>query len=484
MRETGSRGTRRFVAALLAGALAAVAGCGGVTKEPANVVIITTDTTRRDSVEPYGGERIHTPTIRGLAEEGVVFESAFCPMPVTRPSHASLFTGRYPRSHGVLNNTYALTERWPTLAELLRARGYDTYGVVSTGLLNAESGFARGFGRFRNKGPGLPDARETIDASLEFLDDAARNTAPFFLWVHLFDPHFPYAPHADGTARGGDGPYATLAAASHATLAELAAETGGDITAPMLERIHELYEEEVAYMDGEIGRLVKRIDSLGLAGRTLVVVVADHGESFDHNFYFNHDRVLYESTVAVPWIFRWPGTLRPGRVPDVVETVDCAPTILDLLGLPAQEAMQGRSVTPLLRGERVRETPAFFSLPAELAEDVSEAARRIVARRESRPTFETVLGEVPIRDLPPEAEDGVFAGGWKLILRGGEPFELYHVADDPREERNRLGENPDEARELLGMYRDWVARTPVVETKPDEATDEMVDRLRSLGYVE
>ncbi|MBN1826194.1 MAG: sulfatase [Candidatus Eisenbacteria bacterium] len=473
--------TRGIVAASLA--LPLLAGCGSGDERP-HVILVTLDTTRKDHLSPYGNGWIATPTLEAVAAEGALFENAFAPIPMTRPSHASMFTGLYPRSHGVRNNTRTLYGDRPMLAPLFSGAGYATYGVVSTGLFREESGFTRGFENFTEKSDPLQGAATTVDRAIEFLREGAEGGRPFFLWVHLFDPHFPYGPPGGWADRYGRDAYPGMIAATLEELARGTAETGGDVTGPMLERIRGLYAGEVSYMDEELGRLIREIDRLGVRERTLLAILSDHGEAFDHDFYFNHDRTLYESTVSIAWMLRWPGRIRPGRITAPVEAVDLAPTLLELAGLSAPEAMQGRSLVPLLSGGSLPERPVILATPDEVDDAFLEKPRRLRHQEDRDAAYRTVLGRVPLDRLPFPRREAIVLDGWKLILDGDEPVELYHLPEDPGEERNRIAEEGGRVRDLLDEYARRIAEIPLEGGETEAPSEETVERLRALGYVD
>jgi arylsulfatase A-like enzyme len=280
------------------------------------VILITLDTTRADRLPPYGG--IALPAIDQLAREGVVFDQAVAPVPLSLPSHTSLFTGRLPPAHGARVNGSTVAAELPMLAEQFRAAGYRTGAFVGSVVLNKDRGLDRGFDVY--DGVGSPvgarrfrrPANEVVDAAVSWIDTL--DASPFFLWVHLFDAHAPYAmPEAFHASPNGD-PY-----------------TGA-----------------IAIMDGQIGRLLQTIEARQRLDRTAVIVTADHGESLGDHGERGHGIFVYESALRVPLIIRWPG-LEPRRVSDLVQLIDLAPTVLALEGLPVPP-MDGTNLAPLLQG--------------------------------------------------------------------------------------------------------------------------------------
>jgi arylsulfatase A-like enzyme len=369
---------RLVVAAPLALALALAAAGGWLPSlggqepfdEPAriagdrpNVLLLTIDTLRANSVGAYGYGRARTPNIDRLAAEGLRFENAYTPVPQTGPSHATLLTGLHPIRHGVLYNGWRLAGRHLTLAEILKANGYETFGVVSVEHIASSFGFGQGidvfidhhpiFDRFYAVSPSLglrfslvqmishnalrefeagwfnPGSHErradrTIDRILERMRE--RSDAPFFVWVHLFDPHSPYEP-PPGFAE------------SFRNVAVDLPETPFPVeeTRGRFDR----YDGEVAFVDEQVGRLLRALAPE--LGDTLVVFVADHGESLGEAGYRGHSGHVREEVVRVPLLLRWPGRVPAGKTEGRrTFTTDVVPAILSLLGLPIPAGLDGR----------------------------------------------------------------------------------------------------------------------------------------------
>lgn len=260
---------------------------------PPNVLLITLDTTRADALSCYGG-RGATPALDALAARSTRFARAYTPVPQTLPAHASILTGLYPFRHGVRDNLInALGPDPATLATILKGEGYSTAAVVAAAVLDHRFGLARGFDRYDDTiPPGSAERRaaEVTDLALAAVKGLKR---PYFLWVHYYDPHHPWAP-------------------------------------PVLTDPPNPYYDEVAYMDREIGRLLQGFD----LGATLVAAVGDHGESLREHGELEHGLLLYEAAVRVPFLVHRPdqkgGTVEEGPV----STVGVVPTLLDALGIP------------------------------------------------------------------------------------------------------------------------------------------------------
>lgn len=379
-----------------------------------NVLILTVDTLRPDALGWVAGGK-NTPSLDALAAGGFRFPAAVSPAPVTLPAHASMMTGLLPRHHGARANGQVLGEI-PTLAERLSALGYRTAAFVSGFPLAAHHGLDRGFSHYDDElgTERLPERRadQTTRAALDWVLGAAE---PWLLWVHYYDPHDPYEPPADLRREGERG----------------------------------AYDGEVALVDREIGNLLRGIDEGSEAPR-LTVFTSDHGESLGEHGETTHGFFIYESTLAVPLVFRWDGKISPGESRLPARLVDLSPTVLDLLGLDPLPSVDGISLLPVLRGEAEEIPPAYL---------------------ESRRPWLS-YGWAPLR--------AVRRGPWKLIA-APRP-ELYHLEEDPGERRNRVHGDRRVARELAGVLREIEARPATVA---GSVTDpEALAKLRALGYVD
>lgn len=445
-------------AGLLGAALVFCAGCGGGRSVPPNLLLIVVDTLRADHTTPQGYPRDTTPALERLASEGVRVEVAYAPTATTGPTHAALFTGRYPRSVGVRRNAVVLAAEHTTLAERLAAAGWETAAVVSSFVLHRKFGFDQGFASYDDdfdprgatlhersyEGHAVPRgfdrrATETSDRALAWLDARAADAPPFFLFLHYFDPHGPYVAPIEYQRRF---PYPEHGSPREKALA--------------------IYDAEVAYTDAEIGRVLAGLAERRLAANTFVVVTADHGEGlFDHGYLF-HDVHLYEEAVRVPLLFRGPG-LPPGRVlAGPVLLLDLLPTLLDLLGAPAPDvALPGRSLVAALRGEE------------ELDPD-----RELVLERR-------IFSSHRVGNIRVEGEKlAIRKRRWKYSEAPEEAARaLYDLARDPGERRNLVDRDPERAAELAASLAAWRRRTPAA-AQPGEVAPEDRAHLEALGYAD
>jgi len=291
-----------------------------------NVLLITIDTLRADYLSCYGRKTISTPHIDGLAARGVRCAQAIAQVPLTAPSHASILTGAYPQVHGVRDmGGFVLDGKIPTLATILAEAGFETAAFVGASVLSHHYGLNRGFATYSDsmrdekkvskKLPGVvAEVRGEIvtQRALEWLEKSSSKR--FFLWIHYYDPHFPYDPPEPYRSRYPADPY------------------GG----------------EVAYADEQVGRVLEALAGRRLQDRTLTVLLADHGESLGEHGEYTHGVFLYDSTVHIPLIFAGP-SLPAGRVVrQQVRSIDVLPTIADYLGLPSGDKAQGVSLMPAI----------------------------------------------------------------------------------------------------------------------------------------
>lgn len=485
------RPLRRLCAGRLAGAVSALVLLAGVGAGAAgyslragaqatarqrglNVILIGIDTLRLDcaTLDPPGpGERDLTPNLRRLAERGVVFSQAACQAPWTLPSFASVLTGLYPEQHGAEHLTSTLAPAQLTLAEVLREHGYNTMSVVSCEYLNAASGLGQGFDILDESqvlGRQAITSGRITDGGLALLESHADE--PFFLFLHYFDPHFCYRDHDSvHWADGYDGPLRQAVEQADQNnfrwmINALGPGFAGRARTTAEDRrfIRDVYEEEVAYTDAQIGRLLDHLDRAGLWETTLVIALSDHGEELLERNWCGHTVTLYDELVHVPLILAAPGAPRGAVDSRPAELRSIFATICGFLGVPAP------------------------SQPTPAGSLVAGSASRApgILRSSTRPVAEApAAGEFIPKYVWLSA---VTDGRWKLIrdhLRGR--IELFDLEADPGERSECSAGHPEE-RGRLERYLDQldaeIGRT-VPEGPPPAADEEQRRRLRSLGYL-
>lgn len=449
-----SRSARFLLVAL---ALVGLLGCGAATRPP-DVVVVVVDTLRPDHLGFYGYERETAPFLAELAARSLVFDDAVSTSSWTAPSTASLFTGLNAPTHGVVQGFFAhrrhvaaieaegatrlALNRMPdglaTLPELFARAGYRCFGVATNPNIGPEIGFARGFHAFRRLDPReSPDerwtpAQATAEQALEVVlgwREEMRGEAPFFLYVHLNDPHAEYNRRAPWYVDAGS----------------------------RLQKLVSAYDSEISYTDRVVGRLY---DELDLGDESVIVVLSDHGEAFGEHGALTHNFAtgLYREVNRVLFMLHAP-QIEPGRTRAPVSLVDVLPTLLALAELPEPEGRDGWSLAPLI------------------GEDAQD--------------FERVLGtrfrfahRAYVGDGVERAHWAAMRGRWKLI-QSGRRRELYDMVADPGERRNRADE-AGASRGALETALDAFRLRPGAarEVGPVELDARDLDRLRALGYAE
>jgi arylsulfatase A-like enzyme/Flp pilus assembly protein TadD len=421
---------------LLAAALAAAArtrAAAGATPNPVgwNLLLITLDTLRADHVGAYGSRAVATPSLDRLAREGVQFQEAHASTPLTLPSHTTLLTGLYPSAHGVHDNGgFFVRSSQTLLAEMLKQHGYRTVAAVGSFVLHSRWGIAQGFDLYRDDFEQPSETARYIDPLwLQKRGDQVLNQAlaaldadrrePFFLWVHFYDCHYPYQAPEPYASQYGPNSYAA----------------------------------EVAFTDTLVGELLEQLRRRGLEGRTVVVAAADHGEGLSDHVESTHAVMIYQEVMRVPLLVRLPdGRFRGRKVDDLVRLGDVLPTILDLLGLPAPAGIHGRSLVPLMRGEKLSSLPVYMeSLYGRYHYGWSE----LIGLRTAR---------------------------YKLI-RTAKP-ELYDLEQDPAEKENLYNARPQLAHELeadLDRVRQRIGAGQEAAS-PAPLDPQTLAQLRALGY--
>ena len=470
---------RRIVGIAIAALAALSLTCGG--SDPAlNVLLISIDTLRADHLGCYGYKRTTSPHLDSLSREGAFFRSTVSTSSWTLPANLSLLTGLSPLQHGVQNGRQRLDPARAVIPESFLNAGYRTAAFVSSPYLDARYGFSRGFETYENfwridptdSGPSaLAEALnqshrdrtgpQVVAAAREWL---SRNTrAPFFLFVHLWEPHSDYIPSA---------PYDTLFASKiHPGRFSIDGymenpDICAGMSAEKLEYIISQYDGEIALTDNLIGRVVSAIESLGIGDRTLVVVTADHGEEFFEHGGKGHRRTLLDESILVPLIVRGPGIgPHSAGIADQVSLIDVAPTLCDAARIDRIPGMLGRSLWPLLSGASVANPDtANPQFPAEFA---------LSALEDSTDFYFSVR-----------------TAKWKTIVSSTRE-EYYDLEMDSGEARPLTVDTDPRARDRIDLTKTIESRLRRIAlrlhregTAPMVIDGHLEERLRALGYVD
>jgi arylsulfatase A-like enzyme len=371
---------------LMCGALIAVLGSACHSdRPPPNLLLIVVDTLRADRLGSYGSQRGLTPFMDELAAKGAVFANTYAASSWTSPSVASMLTSRYPSQHTVTLFESVLPQEELTLVERLSPLRYRTGGFSANLWLAANRGYDQGFdswsiylGRWINEDRSPKVRAATLNAkALEWLDTArapAEEPQPIFLYLQYMDPHSPYDPpqpfrrrHALRGARPEEAYRANQLLKERAVDRRAAATRFDDLEARDVALLESLYDAEVASLDAALRELFSELEERGFLDDALVVLTSDHGEEFRERGVMLHGLSLYEESLRVPLILQGRG-IEPGRViQSNVSLIDLAPTLLELLGLPRDERLEGRSLVPLLEGAASSQRDLLFELPRKQA---------------------------------------------------------------------------------------------------------------------
>lgn len=411
-----------------------------------NVILFLVDTLRADALGAYGNDVVETPAIDRFAREGALFERAFAQSSWTRPSVTSILTGLHPSVHGVERRGSLLSPAVTFLPEVLREHGYRTGFLATNPNVGSFFGYSRGFDDFlelyerRQRGRVSPQelvarSDQVVDRAKEWMEEVSE---PFFLVVFVVDPHFPYEPPPDFNR-----------------YVDRNVRTPGQ--APGQDPRHALYFGEVAFVDHSFGELMDYLGKRGLSERTISILTSDHGEEFFDHGQIGHGKALYDESLHVPLIFRWPGRIEAGRRIDTpVQLVDLMETILGLARLPVPQLQDGR---PLFH-QPTDPAPLFASLK-----------------------------------LDGRNQWSVCAYPWKLIVdQSSDESLLFDLSSDPEEMRDLSDEHPDRVRELRGWIAERIEsdrrRSMMVHQagQPGEGSEEELSEdarkaLRELGYI-
>jgi arylsulfatase A-like enzyme len=459
-----------------------------------DVVLVVLDTIRADHMGSYGYTRDTSPTFDGLAREGAWFADATAPGTWSLPSHASLFTGRYPSSHGATRSRSALDDRYPTLAQVLAARGYETFCFTANAWISDGVGLTRGFavqslswktelggssfkGRLLDRiglGPADKGGARVAHDFAGWRSARAAGAPPAFVFLNFLEAHVPYhrLPR-EYSSRFTDLPRAELRRIS---LDIIAQPLGGPkvdlsvVTTPA----RAMYDGGVAYTDELLRRVVDALRESGTLDRTILVVLADHGEVLgERGNYFGHGPSVYQSVVHVPLLVRYPPRVAPGtRVNRPVSTLGVFATVLDLAEIEPPPTLQVGSLVRTADGGA--EAPILSEMISKLTADPNDAA-----------TDPQMLAGQHLRAYR--------SGSWKLVESNlGGPF-LFDLARDPTEARNLATERPEELKRLAGELEAARVRlglpklseiSRLTSAPAPELDAETQQRLRDLGYLQ
>ena len=401
-----------------------------------HLVLVTIDTLRADRLGCYGNRGLPTPHLDRLAAEGAMAPDAMVHVPLTRPSHFSLFSGLLPVQHGIRDNLAPPRgPETPLLAEVLQTAGFRTAAFVSSIVLASHTGLDRGFDTYSDEFEGEDGEThlaselqkrgdETVQEAVSWLESGVQGPETrLFAWIHLYDPHAPYDPPEPYASRYAERPY----------------------------------EGEIAWTDELVGRIDAALTRLELRDDTLLSVTSDHGEGMGEHREATHGFFIYQSTLAVPLLFRGPGVIPGGRIPITVRTIDLLPTLLELVGVPppAGAALPGQSLAGALQGQEPPPAPLTYAETLEPRLHYGWSDLRSVRE-----------------------------GKWKYI-QAPRP-ELYDLENDPGERRNLADVEPSRMEALQASLGGFLAAESSARDPGSPGASlplDLREKLAALGYV-
>lgn len=450
------------------------AACDARSPEPAprpapsagtrlNVLLVTIDTLRADHLGLYGYARATSRRLDAFAKRAVAFEQAYTYWPKTRGSFVAMMSGRRDSQTGYGKTHPVLLDFNPTLAEVLKGAGYRTTAMVDNANVAAQHGYARGFDRYRETWlekelPTEMDRTRAITGEgVAFLERAPPDQ-PYFLWLHYVNPHAPYTPPApydtafvDAGAR--QGPRLRTVDGFVGGIRKEWAVAGQDRLGYYVAQ----YDGEIAAVDEEVGRVLDALDRSGAAGRTLVVVTSDHGESLgEHDYYFDHGQDLFDPSLRIPLLVAVPGVAGGTRTAALASTLDLVPTVLDAVKVSYPPDLAGTSLLPALRGQPLPGRDRLFA----------RNDRNLSASLDHRHKVVATPTDTDLR--------------YRLYDRASDPGETREVAraDDLRVWRRELELFLERAE------REWTHTRQLLSGRPGETrnTPAACEQLRAMGY--
>lgn len=415
-----------------------------------NVMLITLDAFRADHFPTLGYPLNITPNLDRMAKDSVVFENAIAPSSWSVPSHASLFTGKYPFHHNAVKRHQRLDDKETTLAEILRKRGYNTAGFGGGVYLKARYGFSQGFMTYRdrvdffddahaytrfsirtlavlfapaiNKIPGADTELTSEEINKDLFEWLDKNKGePFFVFVAYEDPHSPYTLGKEFREKF------TNNTVDYREIQRVLdrARNGGEVSDEFVDLLNQLYDNEIYYLDRNLGSLFEKMDELEIEDNTILVILADHGEEFYDHGGFGHALTLYEEVIHVPLVIYYPKEFQPRRIEKRIGVINIFPTILEILEIEVPKDIDSKSLVQLMK------TGGGF---------------------EGEYVFSEILGRLDIPEYRETEQRAVSNNEWKLIeVKQRQyiyPPSLFNLKDDPRELNNLYDIEIEKRKEL------------------------------------
>ena len=476
-------------------------------KTPQGVILIVADTLRRDHLQPWGYQRETSPTLSALAGRGALFLDNIAQATWTKVSVPSILTSLYPSSHRVTDMADRLPAPAVTLAEVFRDAGYATASYSSVPFSGKLTSLHQGFEELHERGsfPGDADTTYTSKSARPYVDRlsawlGAHRDEPFFVFLHVFDPHSPFEPRRPYHATWSDPALREQHDKNVEQVKKFIKGPGANRVIPKLKELVESgvdreqlmgyfkgwYDGSILAMDAEVARLMERLRGLGLDDKTLLVFTSDHGEGFHDHGLMWHGQTVYGELTNVPLMFHGPSFLPQGLViGETVQNIDIMPTVLELSGLAAPENIQGQSLTGLMAAAR----DVGGESESGLAESAANYGWRPRGAFSEKNLTEQTGGPQPLNT----ESFAVIHDGWKLIhntvrIDEGPEYELFNHRKDPLDQNNLAEQRPEILERLKVKLEERLAlarASPLPEADSTEGiSDEELQRLRSLGYIQ
>ena len=444
-----------------------------------NIVLISVDTVRPDHLSTYGYKRNTDPNLKKLAEHSTVFENVFTLIPQTYPSFAMMFTGKSPFSTGIFSNasplladegklfenTARVTDKTETMASILQKNGYKTVSFITSGILHDDlTGLSHGFDSYNqfseNDINEWKQDRESYDSFIETSTNwfAENRQEKFFYWIHLMDPHSPYYPPSDTRCLfQSDGNCKLIKEQSFSEINSFNSPyyACSSLEAPIdvIDRYSSLYDAEIMSSDRQVGEIIDALERYNLMENTIIIYYSDHGESFEHQYYFAHGESLYNSTLRIPLIIYNPLQKARKIVAQQVTNLDILPTILDLAQIPyTKDQFDGENIVSK-DDFSANDNPIYFS-------------------NYNLTKFAVIKGQYKFILSRPNA-----------CLYGGAEEELYNIISDSEEKQNLVTLEPAIAGVLKKALEEHISDLQITPSGENQSeNDTMLEELKSLGY--
>lgn len=417
-------------------------------EKPRNVILISLDTLRADRLGCYDFHEPTSPCLDKFAQENTLFEVAVAQSPWTLPSHASLFTGLFPHKAGVVSQDHSLSSEIPTIASMLKDKGFRTAGFVNSSWIKSETGLDQGFDDFKFFKENLEDVEEKItNDAVSWLEKNKGN--PFFLFVHYYTTHSDYTPDPafyDPFVK----PYKGIA---NGTTRQMQRFRKGKVFFDKEDIDHNsnLYNAEIRQLDSALDNLFKNLKKLNLMENSLVVVTADHGEEFLEHGGVLHGKSLYSEVLRIPLIMGGPGLPKGRRIQTPVMLTDIVPTILNAVGIPFSQTFDGENLFPVMSGEKDLSSRFVFAAADKKNNEID--ILRMVRNERYKLCYNRLTGEK----------------------------ELYDLKTDPGEKRNIILEHHHMANKMMLSISGIMKHKRKAKQAPPKSKEEL-KRLEELGY--